>query len=142
MQSTRNIRTLRGPIYENPGCSSFHSTIYVPPDEKKTPDQFLFFRYMILPINHVLDWRYIRQRKQTQIKKDTSREYNTIIDHNYRLVDKVTTKIRSAYKYETLFRCPYEIFLIWKNGTVTLRTGVVTHIINIRNINPYNNADV
>ena len=86
MQSTRNIRTLRGPIYENPGCSSFHSTIYVPPDEKKNPDQFLFFRYMILPINHVLDWRYIRQRKQTQINKDVNRENTTRINYDCILV--------------------------------------------------------
>ena len=28
------------------------------------------------------------------------------------------------------------------NGTFNLRTGAVTHRINIRNINPYNDADV
>ena len=50
------------------------------------------------------------------------------------------TKMRSAYKYETLFRSPYEIFRTWNNRTVTLRKGSVTQRINIRNINTYNDA--
>ena len=52
------------------------------------------------------------------------------------------TNIRSAYKYKTSFSGPYNVFQAWKNGTVTLQTGVVTHRINIRNINPYNDANV
>ena len=75
---------------------------------------------MILPINHVVDWMYIRQHKQTQINKDAARENNTRIDHYYRVGDKVMSKMRSEYKYETPFRGRYEIFRIWTNGTVTL----------------------
>ena len=45
-------------------------------------------------------------------------------------------------KYETLFRGPYEIVQTWENGTFTLQTGAVTKIINIRNIEPYNDADI
>ena len=52
---------------------------------------------MILPINHVADWRYINQRKQTKIDKDVASENTTIIDHDYRVGDKVTTNMRSAY---------------------------------------------
>ena len=51
---------------------------------------------MIIPINHVADWRYIQQRKQKQINKDINCENTTRIDYNYRLGDKVTTNIRSA----------------------------------------------
>ena len=105
----------------------------------KSPGQLVFSRDMILPINHVADWRYIRQHKQTQINKDVARESTTIIDHDYRVGDKVTTKNRSAYKYETPFR---GIVQTWTNGTVTLRTGAVTHRVNIRNIKPYNDADI
>ena len=36
----------------------------------RSPGQLLFGRDIILPINHVLHWRYIRQRKQTQINID------------------------------------------------------------------------
>ena len=52
------------------------------------------------------------------------------------------TNIRSTYKYETLFKGPYEIFQTWTNGTFALQTGAVTHRLNIRNIKTYNDADV
>ena len=52
------------------------------------------------------------------------------------------TKMRSANKYGTPFRGPYEIVQNWTNRTVTSRTGAVTHRINICNINPYNDADL
>ena len=64
---------------------------------------------MIILINHIADWRYIRHIKQTQINKDTALENTTRIDHDYRVGDKVTTKIKSAYKYETPFKGTYEI---------------------------------
>ena len=110
--------------------------------KEKSLGQLFFGRYIILPINHVAYWRYIRQRKQTQINKGVNRENTTRIDYNYRVGDKVMTKMRSAYKYETLFRGPYDFFQTWKNGAVTLQTGLVTHKINIRNIKPYNDSDV
>ena len=94
------------------------------------------------PINNLAHWRYIRQRKQTQINKDVNRENTTIIDYDYRVGDKAMTKIRSAYKYEPPFRGPYEMFWPRNNGTVTLRIGAVTHRINIRNIKTYNDVDV
>ena len=46
------------------------------------------------------------------------------------------TQTKSVYKYKTPNRGPYEIVQTWTNGTVTLRTGAVTIIINIRNIKP------
>ena len=116
--------------------STYHRT------KEKTPGQLVFGRYMILTINHVADWRYTSQRKQTQINKDAAHENNTRTDHDYRVGDKVMTEISSAYKYETPFRCPCENFRTWTNGKVTLGTGAVTHIINIRNIKPYNDEEV
>ena len=97
---------------------------------------------MILPINHGVDWRYIRQRKKTQIDKDVANENTNKIDHNYRVWDKVMTKMSLANKYETLFRGPYEIVQTWENGTFTLQTGAVTQRINIYNIEPYNDAGI
>ena len=97
---------------------------------------------MILPINHVADWRYIRQHNQTQINKDVIRENTTRIDHDYKVEDKVITTNRSAYKYKTLFKGLYEIVQMCTNGAITLRTGAATMIINIRNINPYKDTDV
>ena len=116
--------------------STYHRT------KVKSLDQMVFGRYMILPINNLADWRYIRQRKQMQINKDIDRENTTRIDYDYRVEDKVMTKMSSVYKYKTPFRVPYEFFWRWKNGTVTLLTGAVTHRINVCNIKPYNYADV
>ena len=97
---------------------------------------------MINSINHVADWRYTRQHKQTQINKYVNRENTNRIDYDYRVGHEVMTKMRSAYKYETLFISSYENFRTWTNRTATLRTGAVTHIINIHNIKPYNDADL
>ena len=101
-----------------------------------------FGRDMILPINHVAYWGYIRHHKQAQINKDFICGNITIIYHYYIVVDKVMTRNNLAYKYENLFKGPYEIFQTWKNGTVTLQMGSVTMRINICNIKPYNNIDV
>ena len=48
------------------------------------------------------------------------------------------TRIKPAYKYETLLKGLYEIFHTWINGTSTLQTGAVTTRVNIINIRPYN----
>ena len=91
---------------------TFHRTL------DKITGQLVFGRDMILPVNHEADWRYIRQRKQTQINKDLNSENNTIIDHNYRVGYTATNKKRSAYKLKTLFKGRYEIVQTWTNGTV------------------------
>ena len=93
---------------------------------------------MIPPINHTENWRYIRHRIQTHIKKDIIRENSTIIDYDCNIGDKVLVRRNQAYKYETLFQGPYEIIQMWTNGTVDKRTGAVTARLNIRRIKPYN----
>ena len=75
---------------------------------------------MILPINHVADWRYICQRKQSQIEKYVIHENTNRINHNYRLVDKFMTRTKSEYTYETPFNVLYNSFQMWTKLTVTL----------------------
>ena len=48
----------------------------------KSPGQLVFGRDIILPINHVADWRYIYQCKQTQINKYINRGKTTRINHD------------------------------------------------------------
>ena len=84
---------------------------------------------------------YISQRKQTLINKNVVCENNTRTDHDFIVGDKVMKKIRSEYKYKTLFKGPCEVFQTWTSRTVTLRTGEVTNIINTRNIKTYNDSD-
>ena len=43
--------------------STYHRTF------KKSTGQFVLDQYMILPINNIVNWVHIWQRKQTQIEK-------------------------------------------------------------------------
>ena len=79
----------------------------------------------------------MRRRKQAQIENDITRENTTIDYYNYRVVDQVMIKYKSAYKYENLLKVPYEKFQTFTNRTVTLQTGAVTARIDIRQIKPY-----
>ena len=113
--------------------STYHRT------KGNSPDQVVFGRDMILPINHIADWKYMNQRKQVQMEKYLIRENSTRIDYDYRVRDRVMARKHEAFKYETPFRVTYEIFQTCTNITVTLQTGVVTVRINIRRIMPYHN---
>ena len=104
---------------------SFRGTKYVPSD-KKSPGQLVFGRDMILPINHISHWRYIRQRKQAQIEKCVIYKDSTRINYDYNIGDKVMVRRDKAYKYKTSFQGPYEIIQLWTNGTFTIKTGMVT----------------
>ena len=106
--------------------------------KSKIPGQLVFGRGMIISINHVADWRYIRQRKQTQIDNYIIRKNDNRTDHDYRVGDKVITLTESEFKYKTPYRSSYKIVETWTNGTVTLRMGAETTRINTRNIKPYN----
>ena len=61
---------------------------------------------MILPINHITNWRYIRQRKQAQIEKDVINKKITRTDHNYQIMIRKHT----AFKYETRFKGIMKLF--------------------------------
>ena len=77
-------------------------------NKQKSPDQLLFGRDIILPINHIANWRLIRQRKQAKIDKDAICENSTRVDQDYRIGDWVTVRKKNS-KYETLFKGPYEM---------------------------------
>ena len=83
----------------------------------KSPGQLVFGRDMILPINHLADWRYIRQHKQTQIDNYVIWENTTRIDHDYRVGDKVMTQTRSAFKYKKTYKGLYKIVQTLTNRT-------------------------
>ena len=74
-----------------------------------SPDQLLFFRDIILPIKHKVDWELIRQQNQTKINKDNIRENRNRVVHYYKVGDKFILKNHSAYKYETPYKGPFLI---------------------------------
>ena len=86
----------------------------------KSLGRFVFGRDMILPIDHISNWGYIRQRTQMQLEKGLIHKNSTRIDYDYRVGDKVMVRRNKAYKYKTPFQGPYEIVQMWTNGTITL----------------------
>ena len=104
----------------NPRGSGLCIAIYIPQKNVKSPSHLVFGREMILPIKRVEDWRYIRQRKQMKIYKDSICENTTRIDNDYRVGDKVMTITKSEYKYKTPFKVRYGIFHTWTNRNTTL----------------------
>ena len=105
----------------------------------KSPGQLVFGQDMILPINHVADCKYIRQRKQAQIEIDAILKNSTIIDYDYIVEYQVMIKIKTTFKYENSFKGPYEIVQIWTNRSVTLQTVAVITRVNILCIKTYKN---
>ena len=64
----------------------------------KIPFRIVFGQDMILPIDYIEDWRYIRQRKQGQIEKYVIYEKYTIIDYNYIVGDQVMVVNKILFK--------------------------------------------
>ena len=56
---------------------------------------------MTLPIKQTVDWKLIRQQKQTQINKDDIHENRHRVDYDYKVRDNVMLNNYTAYKYET-----------------------------------------
>ena len=90
---------------------------------------------MILPIKHKVDWELIRQINQMQIIKDNIRKNNKVVDHNYKVGDKVMLNNHAAYKYETPYSGPFVITQFCTNVAVALQCGAIQIIYNIRRIN-------
>ena len=64
---------------------------------------------MILPIKHIENWRLICQRNKLQTDKGAILENYTIVDHNNRIEEWVMARKENDFKYNTPFKCPYEI---------------------------------
>ena len=114
-------------------CYTFNTT------NKKPPDQLLFERYIILPIEHVANWRLIYQCKQTLIDKNTDRQNSTRTNHHLKVDNQVLIRNNQSNKYETPHKGPYNIIKTWINGKVTSRMGTKKERINIRRLKPYYN---
>ena len=97
---------------------------------------------MILQINDLTDWRYVRHHKQAQIEKGVIIEKTNRIDYYYIVGYQLMIKHKSEYKYKTLFKGPYGIVQTWTNITFTLRMGEVTARINTLQIKPCHNPNI
>jgi len=99
--------------------STYHTTL------KKTPGQLVFGRDMILNIQHIANWEYIRQNKQKLIDKNNKAENARRIEHLYKEGDEVLLKRGTENKYESPYQGPFKVLKVNDNGTVCLRVGAV-----------------
>ena len=63
--------------------------------------QLLFCHDMILPIEHISNWKLIRQSNQAQIIYDNLCKNTSRVYHKFEVRDKVILRNNSVYKYET-----------------------------------------
>ena len=102
------------------------------------PAQLVFGRDSILNITHKANWKVIRDGKQKLIKRNNERENRTRKVHIYETEDFVLIKNEQFIKYSnTAYSGPYTVTSVNENGTLYVKKGIVTDVINIRNVHPY-----
>ena len=80
----------------------------------------------------------IRDRKQKLINKNNERENRTRKVHQYKTEDLVLIKNEHSTKYgNTAYSGPYTVTSVNDNGTLHVKKGIVTDVINIRNAHLY-----
>ena len=80
----------------------------------------------------------ISERKQKSIKRNNEKENRTRLVHKYKTGDLVLIKNEQSTKYgNTVYSGPYTVTSVHDNGTLHVRKGIVTDVINIRNVHPY-----
>ena len=70
----------------------------------KSPGQLVFGRAMILPIDHIVNWRYMLQRKQAQPEKGVIRVNSIRINYDFNIGYKIIVRRNQVYKYKTAFQ--------------------------------------
>ena len=112
--------------------ATVHSTTRV------TPIQLVFGRDAILNVQHVANWRYIKDQKQKLIDYNNKCENAKRLPHDYKANDMILIKAEQNSKYGTdAYLGPYTIVQVNDNGTVQVNEGTITDTYNIRNITPY-----
>ena len=103
-----------------------------------TPTQLVFGRDSMLNVIHEANWRYIKERKQKFININNKKENAKRIPHDYTVGDTVMIKQQSNIKYGTdAYSGPHTVVEVRNNGTLRIKTGVLTDTYNIRNVQPY-----
>ena len=103
-----------------------------------SPMQLVFGRDALMPIQHIADWQFVRNRQRKIIQKNNERENASRISHNYCVGDLVLVKQEQQRKYGSdPYLGPYEVTEVRNNGTLRIRMGSITDTWNIRNVHPY-----
>jgi hypothetical protein len=80
-----------------------------------------------LPITFVADWGAIEQQRQKEMGRNNKRENASIINHDYKVGDKVLLKKPGKHlrKLEAPRKVPHTITAIFTNGTLRIQKGNV-----------------
>jgi hypothetical protein len=112
--------------------ATVHSTL------RASPMQLVFGRDAIFNLQHIADWKYIKDRKQRMIVANNKRENAKRKDYKYEVGDQVLVKAEQSSKYGSdAYLGPYTVAAVYDNGTVRVDEGTVTDTYNIRNVTPY-----
>ena len=84
-----------------------------------------------------MDWELTRQKKQTQINRDNTRENKYRVEYDHKVRDDLMFTKSTAYKYETPYMGTFLLVRCCSNGTVSLQIGAKEIRYNIGFIKPY-----
>ena len=91
-----------------------------------------------MPIQHIADWQFVRNRQRKIIKQNNERENASRVAHNYCVGDLVLVKQEQQRKYGSdPYLGPYEVTEVRDNGTLRIRMGRITDTWNIHNVHLY-----
>ena len=103
-----------------------------------TPAQLVFGRDAILNTTFEANWKYIKDRKQKLIDQNNARENAKRIPHEYNVGDSILYRVPVDAKFsQHEWTGPYRLRNVYNNGSVKIRRGAVSEIVNIRNIKPF-----
>jgi hypothetical protein len=113
--------------------STYHTTLGA------SPGQLVFGRDMILPIKFKAQWAEIRQRRQTEMKRNQMRENNKRIAHTFKVGDQVllTDSRPNRPKLDAPRKGPFAVLQVYSNGTLRIQRGAITERVNIRRLTPF-----
>ena len=100
--------------------STYHTTL------QATPGQLVFGRDMVFNKAHEANWKEIKDCKQKLINQNNERENACRIKHTYSIGDRVLMeRTNSTRKLKRPYDGPYEITIVFTNGTVAIQKGIV-----------------
>ena len=81
--------------------------------------QLVLGRDALMPIQHIADWQFVRNRQQKIMKKNNERENALPIAHNYCVGDLVLVKQEQQRKYGSdPYLGSYKVTEVRDNGTL------------------------
>jgi len=112
----------------------------VGPTWKHAPANLVFNKDMILNNEVRINWKAIKNQRETKAIKDNQRENTKRKPHIYRKGNKcwiVKNKYERSRKLDKVAEGPFMILKVYNNGTLKIDRGGYSEVIHIRRLKPY-----